>query len=315
MNTFNPIEFINQLCALGERQFEAEKKAALIIKNICTENKIDFQIQQYNTFIPKFITTSCVIDGESIDCLPTGLKSGEINSKNAIISSLISSQKNFYDTNINFSPASEAISRSNHYQATSVAIAKSNLEIIVNAKEVHIKTEVQKTKHQSENILVGNIINPKTIIFSHYDSIETGAIDNASGVAASIKAIIENPKLIQDNLFVIAGNEEISYDETIYWGHGYRVFEEGFENQIKQAQQLICVDCIGYSDTVIFEDVQTVTLGLPLKKINEYISKTIMISGDFEGLLKVYHTKDDTPEKIIPEFFEKNYQSFLEKLK
>lgn len=314
MNTFNAIKFINQLCALGERQFEAEKKAAQIIKNILLENKINVEIQEYNTFIPKFTKTSCIVDGQPIDCLPTGLKSGEINSKNAIISSLISSQKNFYDANINFSPTSNAISRSNHYQAPSVAIAKKDLEKLVNAKEIDIETKVEKVAHQSENILVGNTVNPEKIIFSHYDSIETGAIDNASGVAASIKAIIEEAELLQKNLFVIAGNEEISYDETIYWGHGYRVFEEEFENHIQQAEQLICIDCIGYSDIVVFDDVETVTLGLPLKKINEYISKTMMLSGDFEGLLKVYHTKDDTPDKINPEFFEKNYQSFLDEL-
>ncbi len=54
------------------------------------------------------------------------------------------------------------------------------------------------------------------LVFSHYDSISSGVIDNASGTALSLYLVINYPKLLEKTLFVFAGNEELSYDEPIY---------------------------------------------------------------------------------------------------
>ena len=72
------------------------------------------------------------------------------------------------------------------------------------------KLEVERTKHHSKNILVGNTVDPTTIIFSHYDSIAQGAVDNASGTMLSLELIAEFPVLLQSVLFVLCGNEQIA---------------------------------------------------------------------------------------------------------
>ena len=104
----------------------------------------------------------------------------------------------------------------------------------------------QKKKQNTYQILIGNIKTPRNIIFSHFDSIGNGAIDNASGTAIMIQVILSNKKSLKDNLFVFDGNEEISYDKPVYWGKGYRNFEKKYGKQISKAEKLIVIDCVGY---------------------------------------------------------------------
>ncbi len=311
--TFNPKKFITQLIALGERQLEQETKACnLILKELDTRN-VKYKIQDYTTQIPKYEKYSLVADGKKIKCLPSGFVSGKIESNFALISSLISSQKNIYTQNINFNPASKAISRSNHYFAPALSIAFSDILKVGRAKKIVGELVVKKVDHKAKNILVGNTLNPKNIIFSHFDSIGCGAVDNASGVALSLEKIFESPELLSENLFAICANEEISYDETIYWGHGYRVFEDEYVEIIDKAQKIIVVDCIGYTSPVLHTDTSITVLGFPIKNIQKYAHKISMLAGDFKKLMDFYHTNDDTP-KVIKDKFYAESKGFFEKM-
>ena len=71
---------------------------------------------------------------------------------------------------------------------------------ICKAKKIDGEIRVSKETRNIEDILVGNIKNPKHIIFAHYDSIEIGAIDNASGVAFSLSILIKNKEILKESL-------------------------------------------------------------------------------------------------------------------
>ena len=224
MNKFNLIEFVKKLTNIGERQLDGESKAFDLISNTLHEYEVDFCIQKYSTYIPKSIEAKLVVDKKNVKAIPTCFNSGKVSVGN-IISSLTSSQ-DFIDTsNINFSPSCKVISRNNHYFAPAIAVNKKDVASILGAKNIEAEVKVKKTKHQSHNLLVGNLISPKNILFCHYDSIGSGAVDNASGTAMLLKLVIDYSMTLKDNLYVIAGNEELSYDYPVYWGHGYRVFE------------------------------------------------------------------------------------------
>ena len=102
--------------------------------------------------------------------------------------------------------------------------------------------------------MVGNLINPKNLVFTHYDSIYSGAVDNASGVAVTLKLILDKPKLLKTTLFVLSGNEELAYDFPVYWGRGYREFEKKYWPLMKHSQKILIIDGVGNSPTEFITD-------------------------------------------------------------
>lgn len=298
---FELSKFITEFCAFGHRQLEQETQAANYIRSLLQNHNIQLKEQKFSTEIPLFKTATLTADGESIPAIATCFVSGKISGKDNIISSLISSQRFIDDPNINFNPSCKGISRSNHYFAPSVAVAPKDIAKICAAKEVEGIVEVEQHTHESINFLVGNINNPQSILLGHYDSVGPGATDNAAGTAVLLKLIIDHPTLLEKNLFVIAGNEELSYDYPIYWGHGYRAFEEIFSSQLDQAKKILVVDCVGNGPTTISQDPHLVHIGFPIKKSAALKEKISMIYGNFEKLMEVYQSDLDTAENVTEE--------------
>ncbi|OGH85996.1 MAG: hypothetical protein A2493_03265 [Candidatus Magasanikbacteria bacterium RIFOXYC12_FULL_33_11] len=307
--------FVERLVSFGERQGVVETATANWIGNLLKSNDVYFEIQKFETSIPKFLKEELIVDNEKIDCKATCFVSGKINNNHSLVSSLISTQPLIDKENINFNPLCESISRGNHYFAPSVAIKKSDVIKVVNAKEIKAVVEVEKIKHGSKNILVGNLNNPKNILVCHYDSVGPGATDNASGTAMLLTLILNNKELLNNNLFLIGGNEELSYDYPIYWGHGYRAFEEKYFNLFGSTENIFVVDCVGDGDVTFDNNISTVRLGFPIKNLENYINKTSLVYGSFEKLMEVYQSDIDLTEVLSEKFLQQTYSSLLEKIR
>lgn len=306
---------IQSLTSFTERQLTEETAARKLIESTLASGGIDFSVQEYRTYIPQYTAWGLKVDGQEMPALPCGLHSGEIKSKSTILSSLISSQHNLYDANINFNPQCDVISRSNFYFAPALAINRLDVQKVINAEKVEGYLEVEKVEHQSANILVGNRHNPKVIVFSHYDSISTGTIDNASGTALSLDLVLEHPELQGEVLFAFCGNEELSYDEPIYWGHGYREFEAGYATQLENAKRIIVVDSLGHSPLETITDVSIMKLAFPITAIEALSHKTEVLAGNFAQLMAFYHAENDTRDKLSDEYCQQSYEQVLQKLK
>ena len=298
MNKKELKEFILRICALGERQFGQETRACQLIEASLKRAGIAYAKERFKTWLPLFKKAQLIADGKQIPCAGSSFVSGVIDSSNHLLSSLTSSQNFLYTDNINFNPVCSGISRSNHYFAPSLAIPKKYVFLLCTAKKVSGRVEVEKKSHTSANILVGNSKNPRYLVFSHYDSISSGAIDNASGTALSLYLVINHQELLAKTLFVFAGNEELSYDEPIYWGHGYRVFEKKHYNLFSNAKKILILDCLGYSATNFIQDPKIVVLGFPIKSMAKFVKKTYLVIGDMQKLMTVYHSDLDIPDLI-----------------
>lgn len=296
------------MCSFGERQGESEKKARLYLEQVLQEHGINYIVQTYSTTIPNFQNATLIADGKVIPCAANGLVSGDIDGKEHLVSSLLSSE--IRESNINFNPYALGISRADHYFAPALAIAPRDVSKVMRAKEVKGKLQVKKTKHTSANLLVGNLKNPNTILFSHYDSIETGAVDNASGTALSLELILSNPNLLETHLFALCGSEELVYDD-VYWGYGYRVFEKKYQKLLEEAKKLLVLDSFGFAPPCVHKTESILRLGFPIKELGQYVKKTAMISGDLEGLMRFYHSKQDTPDKIKSIYLQETYELVL----
>jgi len=285
--------------ALGHRQGSVEVQARKMIESFLLRSGVDFLVQEFNTRLPRYDHVSLVADGLSVPCLPTGLRSGEIPNQYNLLSSLISSQKNIDDTNINFNPRCPgAISQANFYFAPSVAVDVLDIPTLVQAKEVNGIVEVVPVDHVSANILVGNSIDPEYIVFTHYDSIGPGAIDNASGTYTVLRACVDARETLSNTLYVIAGNEELSYDYPVYWGRGYRAFEEQYGALLEKAKRMLIVDSVGNTKTTIHDDPRLLKLGFPIRSMDKYLEKTAFLMGDFDNLMQVYQSSVDTLDRL-----------------
>ncbi len=303
-NKFNSFFFTKKLSALGERQGKIAIQASVLIENTLKDFNINYSVEVSESFIPKTNSVSLIADGKNIPCKSTAFKSGVISGKENIISSLIPSRFLIDEPNINFNPSCDGISRSNFYFSPSVAINRKDLPVVVNAESVRLKVSIKKIAIKNRQILVGNRKNPDTIIFSHYDSIGPGAIDNASGVSTAIGAIIKSPSCLDRVLFVFDGNEELSYDYPTYWGKGFRDFEKKHPNLLEACEKIIVVDCVGNGKPVCQINENISYLAFPVKNVKKWSSKIFNLSGDIGDLMKVYHSDLDTPNKIKNHFLE-----------
>jgi len=313
--SFEMFSFIQQLVAIDHRQLENETKAANLILQILDTYKIPYKKHSFPTEIPDFKSSKLVVDGKVIPSTPTSFVSGKIHGKDNIVSSFISGTHIETESNINFNPHCHGISRANHYFVPSLAVAADDIPKIVHAKKVEGEVKVLRTKHTSLNILVGNTKNPKNVLFCHYDSFGPGAIDNASGTSILLKLAIDHPETYENTLYVIGGNEELSYDKPTFWGRGYRMFEKKYLDVLKNAKHIFVVDSLGNGKTVINQDSELLFLGFPIKNLQQWLNKTYMVYGDIQDLFSVYHSEFDTVEKVKPEYLDDAIRKLLKRIK
>jgi hypothetical protein len=293
-NEFKYLAFIKKLTSFSARQFEGEKKTARFLLNKFRRNKIHCYEQKFVAKVP--ITKKAVLkaDKRKIKCEGTSFIGGKISGKENIINSQKSSLLFEGKENINFNPSCPAISNSNYYFVPSVSISRDSLKDILNAKNIKGEVKVSSKKYITSNILVGNRKNPQCIIFAHYDSIKKGAIDNASGVSVAFGVVVNNKEMLEKCLFVFSGNEELSYDKPVYWGHGYRIFEKKYFGLLEKTKKIIVIDCLGYDKSTIIQDSRLMKLGFPIANIKKLKRKTYLLTAKkLDYLMSVYHSDLD----------------------
>lgn len=304
------MNYIKQITKIGERLGKGEIEARKFIESVLKKNVIPYVIQTFPNSIPIQEKAILKADDTSIPCKGTSFVSGKISTEH-ILSNLISSQENIQTSNINFNPLSDHISCSNFYFTPSVAIAKKDIPKLMKAKKNEGSVKVKKYNYTSANILVGNIINPQNIIIAHYDSIETGSIDNASGVSLLLSLLTQSPRIRDKNLFVFSGSEELSYDYPIYWGKGFRELENKNKALFKKAENIYVVDCIGQTKPKLYTDNHFISLAFPIGKYEE---KTVIVSGEFKPLMSIYHSKGDVAKLIMKRYYDQALMIMRNKL-
>lgn len=295
---FDYFSFIKTLISFSPRQLEGEKRAANFIISFLKNHQIKYHLDYFLTRVPKIEKAFLKVDKKKIPCQGCSFFSGKINDKNYLISSLIPSRYFLDQPNINFNPKCPSISLSNFYFAPALAISYQNLNLILKAKKIKGKVRVKPITYKIPHILVGNNKNPKVICFAHYDSIEKGTIDNASGVAVMMATILALPETLKRVLYVFSANEELSYDKPTYWGHGFRIFEKKFYNLLKRVKKILILDSLGNGPTKIYRDKNSIYLAFPIKNREKWQRKIFVISGDIDHLMSIYHSNLDQIKEL-----------------
>lgn len=292
--TLKILTYVEDLCMSLGRQQKNVLAAERYITAELRRNGVPYITSKFMVETP-LCTATLSVDDKNIECRGTSFVGGVIDSKSAVLSSTIPSRFNLENPNINFNPYSDSISCVNFYFAPAIAIARKDVPKIVLGKNIKGKVSVKKVQTLVSHILVGNIKNPKNIIFAHYDSILTGALDNASGVAVSLFLAIQQKELLKDSLFVFDPCEELSFDKPTYWGYGFRVFEKKFSKLMKGAKKIIPLDCVGNGPVTIDSDPKILYLAFPIKNFEALKKKMITLYSSLPGLMRVYHSASDKP--------------------
>ena len=276
---------------IGKREANAKRYILRLLEG--TEVKE----QRFRNAVPKGRATLRA-DGEEIPSMPTSFVSGGFEGK-PLISSIDVSARYYFNPNINFNPYSDDLSLATFYFAPSIAVRREHVEKILSAERVEARVRIKKERFASANLVVGNTENPKVLCFAHYDTVLHGAVDNSSGSAVLLHLIKTSPRVLRKCAFVFSGSEELSYDKPVYWGKGYRVFEEENRSLMQRVKKILVIDCVGFAPPVATKDF--LLQAFPVKTLEKIRRKTYLIICDLRKirmLWRVYHTARDTPELL-----------------
>lgn len=302
------LSIIKKITDKGFRIFEQEKETRDFIKSFLDKKGFSFVEQKFEVKLPDFKKHYLKVDGEKISSEPVGLKSGKIKSKE-FLSNPLRDSKIKDKKAIIFNPFCEDISLHTFYFAPALSVCYKNVNKILEAFKIEGFVKVEKKKDSCANILVGNTSDPKNVIFSHYDSLKKGSVDNASGTAVCLSSLKDS--LLKESLFVFSGSEELSYEKPVYWGFGYREFEKAYKDLLKKAKKIVVVDSIGHSSSSIIESPALLNFAFPVKN-KELIEKTKAITGDTHSLMNFYHSDLDTLDKIDQKYLKGAKKKLLE---
>lgn len=287
------LSFVHDIIGFSPRQLDGEIQTAMYLQARLKEHRIPFTLQRFTTTIPVAQSAVLNADGKRVSCEACCMASGDISGKDVLVSASMPSSYFQDKPNISFNPSCPVISPGNHYYAPAVAVSHEALRVILQAKRVKGSVRVKAVKHRTANILVGNTTNPRTICFAHYDSVKTGAIDNASGVAVLLGLILRHPEVLQNTLCVFSANEELSYDRPFYWGRGFRALQKKRPDLFRRAQSLLVVDCVGNGPASVTRDPAIVPRAFPIDDMPRMKSKIALVVGDIDHLMTVYHSALD----------------------
>ena len=210
-----------------------------------------------------------------------------------------------------FNPVSHGVCLQMYKTTPTVAINRDSVVQLVMANNIRGEVVVENLTYQTENILVGNITNPRKAIFAHYDSIVgDGAIDNAGSVEVVIQTIISNKNLLENNLFVFAGSEEesVSSHNGLY---GFEIFNRNYGHLLDNASEILVLDGVGISEPSFISDhfdwVFYVPEGNKTRKI-------LWMQNDQTEVMKYYHSSLDTIDHLKQEYLDQAKELLLKQV-
>lgn len=286
-----------------------EKEVIRTISKILEENNIYFEIQKFKNTIPNG-KSRLYIDGKEIESIPASFVSGKIEEKNLISNIII--KENFNTPSISYNPYCKDFSLATFYFSPSINIRREDVKKVLDAEVIEGYVKIKKERYKTGNILIGNTKNPKILIFSHYDTVLNGVVDNSTSISTLLDIILSKKtrdKILKEVLIVLSGSTELSYDKPYYWCYGYRVFEKENLDVLIKSKKIFVVDCIGFDKCSIIYNNDLVYEAFTLLNFEKIKNKTYLFTSinnkNLYFFYSFYHSYVDNINLIKDSFVEK----------
>jgi Iap family predicted aminopeptidase len=176
-------------------------------------------------------------------------------------------------------------------EAPALAVSEADADRLKKSREVRWKLKVRTVETFGEAYLVGEADKPKRAVVVHYDSLWSGAVDNASGVTVALELL--NYVDLSKNLFVFIGFSEINMIEREYWLPSFRSVANAYSDVFENVADVVVVDCVGTGKAGWISDPEYVEAYSPF-------GKNLAIYGtSLEHMRGYYHGTNDTPDKVL----------------
>ena len=297
------------LVSISPRRGKKESLAGELIKQFLSEENVPFVVQRFQASVPVTKKAELYADNVSIPCLGTSFVSGDITNN-------VSIQEPYEKTGakemIIYNPLSKGICAQSLKEVPTLAVNIEYVDILKKSKNISGKVEVEEEEFPTQNIMVGNIINPKKIIFAHYDSIVgAGALDNAAAVDVLYQTILSDRSLLNDYLFVFAGCEEesISNHDGYY---GFEMFDNEYRSIMDSTEEIIIIDGVGVSEPYWTHENIDWVFGIP--RLSEIESKAILMENTQSIVRQYYHSPLDTLDILDNKYIDQAREFLISKL-
>jgi hypothetical protein len=310
MGKENFSKLLTELVLISPRRGKNEPIAADLIKQFLNKENIPFEIQEFPASVPVTMKAELLVDGKNIPCLGTSFVSGNIT-KNVSIQEPY--EKTGAQEMIIYNPIAQGICAQSLKEIPALAVNVEYVDILKNSRNISGRVEVEAEEFLSQNILVGNKVNPKKIIFAHYDSIVgAGALDNAAAVDVLYQTIMSNKSLLNDYLFVFAGIEEesISNHDGYY---GFEIFDKKYAYLMNSTEEIVILDGVGVSEPYWTHENIDWVFGIP--RLSEIEHKTVLMENDQSIVRQYYHSPLDTIDIINQKYIDEARDLLISKLK
>ncbi len=245
----------------------------------------DYEVLKVPVLAPKW-DFWLKVGGEDVKALPTALASGYVGPYIKDSSDL----EDYSKPNLNFNSQliGNGISTPMFYNAPSLAVSKETIiEAIKRGFEGYVK--VVPVPITARNFIVGDLDKAKVIVVAHYDALWYGAVDNTSGLVASLFLMDK----VKEVAFLLLGYTEVTLTND-YSGFVIREVGERLKEYLTEKRVLV-LDCLGYRADFI-EDPEYVEAysplfpdaiyGTPINELIKIYHSTLDKELDFDQLLK-----------------------------
>ena len=230
-------------------------------------------------------------DGEEVRSLPFGLSSGEYEGPPKVVKLELDEAPP--EGSIAYVDGSASEIRTPTFSSgPALAVSPRDAERISKSKKVEWALRVRTVETFGLAYLVGDLDSAKRVIVTHYDSLWSGSVDNASGTTLALEML--DLVDLKKNAFVFVGFAEINMKEGEYWLPSFKSVVGAYSELFERAEEVVVVDCVGTGAAGWIEDKEYVEAYSP------FGAKKLKIYGTpLRDMQDYYHGTNDTPDKVL----------------
>ena len=230
-------------------------------------------------------------DGKEVRSLPFGLSSGEYEGPPKVVK--VGLDEAPPEGSIAYVDGSVSEIRTPTFSSgPALAVSPRDAESVSKAKRVEWALRVRTVETFGFTYLIGDLDSAERAIITHYDSLWSGSVDNASGTTLALEML--DLVDLKKNVFVFVGFAEINMKEEEYWLPSFKSVVGAYAELFERVKEVVVVDCVGTGAAGWIKDKEYVEAYSPFG-----VERLRVYGTPLKDMQDYYHGTNDTPDKVL----------------